>query len=73
MAKYLVQFEITEYVEEAIEDADGEVTYEERADTWESSDIVEADSEDEAREKTLAAESSYYDEFFVYSVEKVED
>lgn len=73
MPKYLVQYEITEYTEEEIEDIDGEIIFEEIENTWEDALEVEAASEEEAREKVADSEGSLYNDFYIYDVEKVED
>lgn len=73
MARYLVEYDATTYGEDEFENEDGETIYEDYEDTFSDSVEIEAESEDEARQTAYDVYGGDYDDFYIWSVERIED
>lgn len=68
MAEYLVEYDATNFIEEEIEGADGNLYYEDAVDSFSDEVVIEADDEEEARNIAYERFDGQFDDFYVWSV-----
>lgn len=71
MPLYSVQYEVTKYDSYEYEDEGGDIVYDDSEESWEDSEVVEAEDQDEARDIVYDTVGLDYDEFFITSVTEV--